>query len=492
MKKYLLIALFLLTHFLFLTKLPVFSDEAIYIRWAQVAFNEPQKYAFLPMLDGKPPLHVWLMIPFLRIFSDPLFAGRAFSVLAGALTMLVVGKLVRLLGGKEREELLAMALVVVVPFWFLNHRMALADGLLVLFFSMALYFGLRLFLKPRRFEMFAFALSFGAALWVKTTALFFIPVYACLPLLALTLENKKFSLKALKDAYIGKSTLKLIIGGLLAGGLFLLLKFSPLFPYLFKRSEDYAFTIPQLLGGEWKVVLFDSLPQKLWWIVWYMTPFAFLLSLFERKKNSVLFLMAAAYVLPLIIIGRVLYSRYFLPTAVLFTLSAVIGYGRARQQKSLQNIAHILMACFLVFSIVFSGISVFTPESTQYVQLDRSQYLLSWAAGYGIPQVRDYLTERIKHGKVTVGAEGYFGTLPDGLLMYFDHVPNSGNIRIDGVGVSPEVIPQWVLDSVKTSETYLLLNEDRFHMADKSRLQLVSSYPRPDHAPALLLLRVVR
>ena len=150
------------------------------------------------------------------------------------------------------------------------------------------------------------------------------------------------------------------------------------------------------------------------------------------------------------------------------------------------------MACFLVFSIVFSGISVFTPESTQYVQLDRSQYLLSWAAGYGIPQVRDYLTERIKHGKVTVGAEGYFGTLPDGLLMYFDHVPNSGNIRIDGVGVSPEVIPQWVLDSVKTSETYLLLNEDRFHMADKSRLQLVSSYPRPDHAPALLLLRVVR
>ena len=150
------------------------------------------------------------------------------------------------------------------------------------------------------------------------------------------------------------------------------------------------------------------------------------------------------------------------------------------------------MGGFLLCSIIFSGISVFKPESTPYVQPDRSQYLLSWAAGYGIPQARDYLTERIKHPKVTVGAEGYFGTLPDGLLMYFDHVPNGGNIRIDGVGVSPEVIPQWVLDSAKTSEAYLLLNEDRFRMADKSHLQLVSSYPRPDHAPSLLLLRVVR
>src|SRR3990167_3058358 len=104
MKKYLLIALFLLTHFLFLTRLPVFSDEAIYIRWAQVAFNEPQKYAFLPMIDRKPPLHVWLIVPFLRVFSDPLFAGRMLSVVAGAITMGVVGKLARLLGGKEREE----------------------------------------------------------------------------------------------------------------------------------------------------------------------------------------------------------------------------------------------------------------------------------------------------------------------------------------------------------------------------------------------------
>src|SRR3989338_7826865 len=95
MKKYLLLALFLLTHFLFLTKLPVFSDEAIYIHWAQVATNEPSKYAFLPMLDGKPPLHVWTLIPMLKIVQDPLLAGRLISVFIGLVNIVLIGILIR-------------------------------------------------------------------------------------------------------------------------------------------------------------------------------------------------------------------------------------------------------------------------------------------------------------------------------------------------------------------------------------------------------------
>ena len=48
----LLIFYFFITLFS-LTALPV-SDEAIYIRWAQIAWHEPVKYLF-PMLDGKTP-----------------------------------------------------------------------------------------------------------------------------------------------------------------------------------------------------------------------------------------------------------------------------------------------------------------------------------------------------------------------------------------------------------------------------------------------------
>src|SRR3989344_5311268 len=65
-----------------LTLLPVFADEAIYVRWAQVMRAE-QGLRFLPLSDGKQPLFMWVMIPFLKIFSDPLFAGRFLSLLTG-------------------------------------------------------------------------------------------------------------------------------------------------------------------------------------------------------------------------------------------------------------------------------------------------------------------------------------------------------------------------------------------------------------------------
>src|SRR3989304_6028586 len=63
-----------------LTYLPIFGDEAIYIRWAQVMRAEPT-LRFLPLSDGKQPLFMWVVIPFLKVISNPLFAGRLVSLL---------------------------------------------------------------------------------------------------------------------------------------------------------------------------------------------------------------------------------------------------------------------------------------------------------------------------------------------------------------------------------------------------------------------------
>lgn len=65
-----------------LNGLPVFVDEAIYIRWAQVMRSEPT-LRFLPLQDGKQPLFMWSMIPMFKVFADPVIAGRILSVLAG-------------------------------------------------------------------------------------------------------------------------------------------------------------------------------------------------------------------------------------------------------------------------------------------------------------------------------------------------------------------------------------------------------------------------
>jgi predicted membrane-bound mannosyltransferase len=70
---FLLLGLLIFVYFILrlpnLTLLPVFADEAIYIRWAQVMKSEPT-LRFLPISDGKTPLFMWIMMPLFKIFEE--------------------------------------------------------------------------------------------------------------------------------------------------------------------------------------------------------------------------------------------------------------------------------------------------------------------------------------------------------------------------------------------------------------------------------------
>src|SRR3990167_10185942 len=98
-----------------LNLLPIFADEAIYVRWAQVMQAEPT-LRFLPLSDGKQPLFMWLVIPFLKVFRDPLFAGRFVSVLTGIGILIGLITAVYLLFKSKKQALLAGLLFAVIPF----------------------------------------------------------------------------------------------------------------------------------------------------------------------------------------------------------------------------------------------------------------------------------------------------------------------------------------------------------------------------------------
>jgi hypothetical protein len=70
-----------------LEAIPVFGDEAIYVRWSQIIKNE-ETLRFIPQTDGKQPLFMWLTSLSLRLVADPLVAGRLVSVLAGFFTLI--------------------------------------------------------------------------------------------------------------------------------------------------------------------------------------------------------------------------------------------------------------------------------------------------------------------------------------------------------------------------------------------------------------------
>src|SRR3990167_10892944 len=85
----LLIAYYLFTRLTNLLDIPIFTDEAIYIRWAQIGSRDAN-WRFIPLTDGKQPLFVWAMMISIRLFQDPLYAGRIVSVLSGLASLIGV------------------------------------------------------------------------------------------------------------------------------------------------------------------------------------------------------------------------------------------------------------------------------------------------------------------------------------------------------------------------------------------------------------------
>src|SRR3989304_9509570 len=73
---------YLLTRLLNLKIIPIFTDEAIYLNWTQVALNDPA-HRFISLEDGKQPLFIWFAAILQKFISDPLIASRLVSVFAG-------------------------------------------------------------------------------------------------------------------------------------------------------------------------------------------------------------------------------------------------------------------------------------------------------------------------------------------------------------------------------------------------------------------------
>src|SRR3990167_11294736 len=115
-----------------LTYLPVFVDEAIYIRWSQIMINEAT-LRFLPLSDGKQPLFMWADMAFLKLFADPLFAGRFLSTVTGLGTLVGIYVSSYYLFKSPKVSLLAGLLYALSPFAVFFDRLALVDSMLSMF-----------------------------------------------------------------------------------------------------------------------------------------------------------------------------------------------------------------------------------------------------------------------------------------------------------------------------------------------------------------------
>lgn len=502
---FLLTILYGATHLSALTSLPVFADEAIYIRWAQLIMDDAGQYLFFALNDGKTPLFIWLLVPFQYLFADQLFAGRIVSVLVGFIQLWVIGAITKELGGTKKTIWLSILLTTILPFWYFHHRMALMDGFLTLNISIALWSLLKLTHQPLSSKswlqvlwnkdsakwMGLTGLAIGMALWTKLPAVLILltfPFYSLLP-------NK---IKLKQRLWLLSKILVSILIGLL---FFLLLKLHPAFGQLFSRGGDFLYPFSDVFfKGVWMTTLRNT-PTYIGYFVSYLSLAVILLNVYGlfspryQKQQWLLFISAMSIIGPIALLGKVVYPRYFLPAIIFLTVSAVLSLQEITHRYIYQqsNLATKMIGTLVVMTLLSQMVAVSsafimaqltTPDSTPFVSADQTQYLDEWSSGHGIPETVQLIQQLSQDHSVAVATEGYFGTLPDGLLMYF-HNQNVDHISIEGIGQPVSQIPHSFISQTQSFQQILLVvNSHRLNLTlspDKKLLEVC----RPHNSPCL-------
>ncbi|MCD6225497.1 glycosyltransferase family 39 protein [bacterium] len=484
----LLFGIYFLTRIYHLTVLPVFCDEAIYIRWAQIMRNEPS-LRFLPLQDGKQPLFMWLVMPFLKVFSDPLFAGRFVSVLAGAATLGGILVLSYLFFKKETTALLTGIIVIFVPYLFFFDRMALVDSLLSAFGVWSLVFGFLLGKTERLDVAMILGMILGGALLTKSPGIFFV----FLTPLAVLIGKEKG-----KKANNWKLAGLVLVAFGFSGVIYNILRLGPNFQMIRIRNKDYVWSVKEILKHPLSPFL-PNLGDIFRYYLFYLTLPLFLLGgiglgrwVKEGKREWQKWLVVLWWVLPLLAqaaVAKVLTARYLLFSVPIFILLVVEGWQQVfswLKSLSLPKAGKIVFSfVLLLWALCFDWWLWHNPQRAPFPADERAGYLEDWTAGWGIKEIAAYLKKNYPHQPVVVGTEGFFGTLPQGLQIYLE---GRRNITVIGVGYPIKDIPSSLANALKAGDdVYLVVNASRLEINDSERLELISAYQKPGQDKLLFL-----
>lgn len=479
-KKELVILLILVTAYFLLrlpnlTLQPIFADEAIYIRWAQVMRAEPT-LRFLPLSDGKTPLFMWSIIPLFKFIEDPLFAGRFLSVLSGLATLFGVVILGWKVFGKN-AAFWAGLFYVIVPYTVFFDRMALVDSMLSAFTLWSLFFSIWLAQNVRLDLAMILGYLLGGGILTKT------PGMLNLLLLPATLLLFK---KAKTDKY---KLLKLFLFWGVAIGIALLmynsLRLGPNFHLLSSRNADYVFSPAELSGRPLDPFIphfndiSDWFPKLFTWPVLGLVVLGFWLVV--KTKNRMGWIILLWAIIPILLSMAFLKTytaRYLLPSIP--PLLILGGYGMEkvsrvikvpRVPQGLKPVVPVILVLLAILQPLYFNYQLLTnPPPNSLPKGERKGYFEMWTAGYGFEEIAEYLVERKKEGKVVVGTEGFFGTLPDGLYIYLD----KSGISIIG---STTTISAQIRNAAKDHKTYFVGNKNTLQ-GSVSDVILIKEYPK--------------
>lgn len=458
-----------------LTLQPIFADEAIYIRWAQVMRAEPT-LRFLPLSDGKTPFFMWAMIPLLKFINDPLLAGRFLSVISGFFTLLGVFFLSKKVFN-TKTAFWAGLLYTITPYTVFFDRMALVDSMLSAFTVWVVYFAIWLVRNLRLDIAMILGYVLGGTVLTKTPGM--------LNLFILPLSAVGFVRERGKRYSFVKLAILWGVAIAMALGIYNILRLGSNFQMLSSRNADYVFSPIELIGRPLDPFIphfhdiADWFPKLLTWPILFCIVIGVIYVIvgFLRQMSSGPYVLGIIVLLwaivPLILnmaFLRTFTARYLLPEIPLLLMLA--GFGVTKLLPPLSYIKRIpvflMLVVLLPLPLYFNYFLLTSPGQAPLPNEERKGYFEDWTAGYGFADIAKYILERSKDQKVVLGTEGFFGTLPDGIQIYLD------KSKIPVVGSTATISAQ-IRNAAKENLTFFIGNKRNLEGSVKN-VELIKEY----------------
>lgn len=469
-----------------LTLIPIFTDEAIYIRWAQIGLADPA-HRYISLTDGKQPLLTWLMYPFLKIFTDPLIAGRFVSVLSGVFAVIGIYLLALNLFNRK-TAIFASVLYIISPFTMVYDRLALMDSLLACFAVWSIYLQVIQIKSLRLDYSLLLGITMGLGLLTKSSAMFYIYL---LPASLILFGSAK------KEIF--KKLLKWGLYSLLSTSIALViynsLRLSPAFYIIEQKNYSFIYTFSEILASPFRYFL-PNLNGLLGFLISYLTLPVFVLFLISLmwaiagKNLRILFLFIWFMVpfLALALFGKVLFARFilFMSLPILVIVGSFLSdISNFKFKKT--TVLFIVSVLLLSVPLYTSAILIINPVSADIPENDRNQLFNDWPSGSGVKEVINFLSQESKKGKIVIATEGTFGLNPAVYEIYLKNNPNVFKI----LGYWPvNEVPQELLEYARLYPTYLIFKEKQ-NIPGNWPLILINKYKRGNSSSYLYFFRVV-
>lgn len=474
--------LFLLTRFVNLTTFPIFTDEAIYIYWAKFIATHDSNW-FMSLTDGKPPLFIWTMAVFLKLFPSSLYliAGRLVSILAGGITLIGVYKLSMLLFNSKKTAYISLLLTILSPFMLLYDRLALFDSFLSAMLVWSIYYALKTSQSYNIKDASLWGLFLGLALLVKPTAIIFLLLT---PVCFFIFSQKR---------NVRKTVLTVGCSIVIAEVLNSIQRLSVNYELAQIKNQQFQIPLSIFISNPF-VVVEKNVPEIANWILSYYTPFFLIIGivgfifLLRRsfKKGIILLLLWLIPILGFAFLGKIIFPRYVVFTTPYFIIAS--SYFLTTILESKYRLIRFILVIFAFAPLMhFDYLLIKNPQNAPLPSSDYYQYISGEYSGYGLDTVFTFLDKELDHGPhITLVTQGKFGLFPYAFqLKYWDDTRM--NIAASWIGNKTEFN---LHEMAKSSKVYVVFWEyEDIPKTLPLRLVLRAKKPGNQHSIQLATLK---